>query len=184
MINERQEWELTGKGDCREHYHLEDRGPFPIPHGSFYDTTSQTAVSTTAAYPMMLNSTVTHAGVDLEAGSRVVIRQPGIYNIQFSAQFANPDAQDYNVAIWLRVSGADVPESCTALSVPSKHGSSLGHHVAAWNFMQRMQRGEYFEMVWATESTSVYIAALTSSAGPPSRPAIPSVIVTANMVSI
>lgn len=184
MINERQVSELTSKGDCREHYHLEDRGPFPIVHGSFYDLTDQTAASTTAAYPMLLGETITHNGVDVVSGSRVTCIAPGIYNIQFSAQFANPDSQDHNVAIWMAVGGVNVPASTGIISVPQKHGSILGHHIASWNFMQRMQRGEYFEIMWATDSTQVYIAYLPIAAGPPSRPSTPSVAVTAHLVSI
>lgn len=184
MINERQASELTGKGDCREHYHLEDRGPFPIVHGAFYDLTQQNAASTTVAYPMTFDNTVTHNGVDLVDNSKITVRMPGIYNIQFSAQYANPDTQDHNVAVWLAVDGVNVPASNTVLSVPAKHGAYLGHHVAAWNFVQRLGRGQYFELMWATDSTQVYIAYLPAAFGPPSRPSTPSVILTAHMVSI
>jgi hypothetical protein len=184
MITERQAAELTGKGDCREHYHLEDRGPFEIPHGSFYDLTTQTAALTTAAYPMTLGNTITHNGVDLDGSTKVVVRQPGIYNIQFSAQFANPAAGEHNAAVWLAVGGVDVVASTRIISVPAKHGAFLGHHIAAWNFMQRLERGDYFELMWAVDDIQVYIAYLPLSAGPPSRPSTPSVAVTVGMVSI
>jgi hypothetical protein len=183
MINERQAVELTGKGDCREHYHLEDRGPFPISHGYFYDTTSQTIASTTTAYAATLNTTVYSNGVEIVSGSRITARSSGLYNIQFSAQLANSDSQDHDVDIWLAMNGTNITESTGTVSVPAKHGAINGHTLAAWNFFQRMGRGDYVQLMWQADSTLVsapHIAAQTS----PARPSTPSFIVSVNLVSI
>ena len=56
-----------------------------------------------------------------------------------------------------------------------------GKHVAAWNFFVNAAAGDYFEICWHSSDTEVfinYIAAATT----PTRPAIPSVILTVNKV--
>ena len=182
-LDARQEGELTGGGDTFLHYHLADRGPFPIPHGSFYDTTQHNIVSTTAAYPITLNTTVLSKGVSIVSNSRITVRSLGVYNIQFSLQLENSDSQDHDAEVWLSKNGTNVTESSTIVSVPGKHGSINGHCVAAWNFFEEMNSGDYVELYWKADSTTVFMphrAATTS----PTRPSVPSVILTVNLVSI
>lgn len=182
-LDSRQEQELTGGVDTLLHYHANDRGPFPIPHGAFYDTTTQSAASTTVAYPITYNTTLYSKGVSLATTSRVLISTTGTYNIQFSCQLENPNVQDQDVEVWLSENGTNVVDSSTLIDVPQKHGGVDGHTVAAWNFFRQLQRGDYFELYWQTSSTAVimpYRAATTS----PTRPGIASAILTVNLVSI
>lgn len=177
-----QERGLVDGGDTLLHYHLADRGPFPIPCANFYDTTQQNAVSTTVAYPMTLNTEVFN-NIVRKSGSKFYAVAEGIYNIQFSCQLENSDSQTWDAEIWLAKNGSNVTESSTIIAVPAKHGSTHGHCVAAWNFFERLASGDYFELMWRAESTAVYMphrAATTS----PARPSVPSIILTINLVSI
>jgi hypothetical protein len=49
-------------------------------------------------------------------------------------------------------------------------------YLAAWNFVLRMNTGDYFRLMWATTNTNVSILAEAATAF---SPAIPSVILTA-----
>ncbi len=100
-LNQNQEWELTGGGDTMLHYHLSDRILAPVPYGSFYDTTTQSIVSTTAAYAMAFNTTVVARDVSIVSNSRLTFAAAGIYNIQFSAQLENSDTVEHDADIWL-----------------------------------------------------------------------------------
>jgi hypothetical protein len=55
-------------------------------YGSFYDTTDQTAVSTTVAYAITLNTTDISQGVSIASSSQLTFAEAGVYNIQFSVQ--------------------------------------------------------------------------------------------------
>ena len=55
-------------------------------YGSFYDTTDQTAVSTTVAYAITLNTTDISQGVSIASSSQLTFADAGVYNIQFSIQ--------------------------------------------------------------------------------------------------
>ena len=184
MLANWQEQELVNGGDSRLHYHLDDRGPFPIPHGSFYDTTQQNIVSTTTAYAITLDTTALSKGVEIVSNSRITVKSRGVYNIQFSCQLENSDTGSvHDAEIWLSKNGTNVTESSTIVGVPAKHGGINGHCVAAWNFFVAAERNDYFELYWKADNTSVFMphrAATTS----PTRPSVPSVILTVNLVSV
>ena len=115
--------------------------------------------------------------------SKILIDYSGIYNIQFSIQFANTSAQEYDVDVWFRKNGVDVPKSNSQFTVPSKHGSTNGHLIAALNFYLDFEAGDYFEIMWWSQNSAVYIEALPAKTTP-DRPAIPSVIATVSWVSV
>lgn len=183
MLDPRDEQQLVGGGDTLLHYHLADRGPFPIPHGSFYDTTTQSIVSTTTAYALKCNTTTESYQVYVVADDKFYVTVPGVYNIQFSCQLTNTDTKTNDAEFWLSVNGTNVTESSTILDVPQSHDGVAGHAVAAWNFIVRLARNDYFQLMWCADSTTVSLphrAATTS----PTRPSVPSVIVTAHLVSV
>jgi len=182
MLDPRNEAELIQGGDTQLHYHLADRGPFPIPHGAFYDTTTQTCASTTTAYAMTYNTTVFSQGVWVD-NSKIYVSAPGIYNVQFSCQLGNTDSAAHDIHIWLAKNGVNETESNTIVDVPPKHGGTYGHTVAAWNFFVQMNRNDYVEIMWNAESTSVSIPHFPVATNP-TRPSTPSVILTVTLVSV
>lgn len=142
-------------------------------YGSFYDTTTQTAALTNTPYAMSFNSTDMSLGVTINAGatSRVYVDTYNIYNIQFSAQVDTTVSTDQLLWIWLRKNGVDVPYSASQVRTKGNGFAT----VAAWNFLLSLNAGDYFELMWATDSTGVRLQASGSSAF---RPAIPSIILT------
>lgn len=154
-----------------------------LPFGAFQDTTDQSAASTTTAYAIGLNTTDYSNGVTVSNTSRINFKNAGTYNIQFSIQFANDDSQIQDVDIWFRKNGTDVAGSNSKFSVDSKHGSVKGHLIAALNFFIQLAANDYVEIMWATSSTLVTVEHLPTQTTP-DRPATPSVIVTANCVSM
>ena len=164
---------------------------FILPYGSFYDTTDQTAASTTTAYPITLNSTLYSVGVGLDVNntSRIYVNTAGTYNIQFSAQLVNYNNQSEDIDIWFRKNGTNIANSNTRFGLAQRKGPSDPYHtVAALNFFIALLAGDYVELVWSsTEAytgagTGAYIEHYAASTSP-TRPAIPSVIVTATWVS-
>ena len=148
-------------------------------YGSFYDTTTQTAAATNTAYPITLNTTAVDAdNVETAYGvyrgtdtSRVYVDNTAIYNVQFSLQLSSTDVATKLIWLWPRINGNDVVESATKITMK---GASEAY-VAAWNFVLKLNKGDYFQLVWAVDNTNVSILAQAASAP---IPAIPSVILT------
>jgi len=182
-LDPRQELELTGGGDTMLHYHNQDRGPFPIPYGSFYDMTDQVVASTTTAYAMRFDSTAASKGVRIVSDSRITVEALGTYNFQFSAQLANTDSAAHDIHIWFAKNGTAIPASNTVCDVPAKHGGTHGHTVASWNMFVTLERNDYVEIMWSGDSTTLSLEHFGTAVSP-TRPATPSVILTVNLVSV
>lgn len=133
-------------------------------------------------YSVSPSQTVSSTTITGETDSKVVVDQSGIYNIQFSAQFVNTDSQDHDIDVWLSVNGSNVAESNTVYTVPSKHGSVNGHLGVALNFYQELQKDDYFEIMWHSSDTTVYIEYIPATTNP-TRPAAPSLILTVGFIS-
>ena len=148
-------------------------------YGSYYDTTTQSIAVINTAYPITLNSTATKTndgpmqyGVYIGSPtSRVYVDNTANYNIQFSLQLYSSSASTKIVTIWLRINGVDVPDSATNFTLSANDQAA----VAAWNFVVNLTAGDYFELIWAADSTAVTIKSLAASSP---RPAIPGVIMT------
>ena len=113
----------------------------------------------------------------------ITVAQSGVYNYQFSAQFANTDAGVQTAYIWLRVNGVDVPGTGSKFDVPSKHAGSDGYLIAACNFYVELNAGDYVTMYAAVANASVYMEAYTAQTSPFPMPSSPSVVATLSFVS-
>jgi len=152
-----------------------------VPYGAFQDSTDQTAASTTAAYAITLNTTDYAVGVAIVSSSQITVRSAGVYNIQFSIQFANSNVAIQDVDVWFRKNGTDVAGSNSKFSVPNSHGGTDGHLIAVLNFYIQLAAGDYVQLMWSTTSTDVILEQIPTQTSP-TRPSTPSVIVTINKV--
>jgi hypothetical protein len=167
---------LTGAGTLNN-----TATPTPLGYyGAFQDVTNQTAAAINTGYPMKLGITDLSNQVTVVSNSRVTIANTGIYNIQWSGQFTNPTSAEHDVTVWLRKNGVDVPGSAGIVLVPPKHGSADGHTLPSWNFLLDVVGGDYYEFVWSTVNTSVYLS-FTSAGSPP--PSTASVVLTVTQQS-
>lgn len=133
-------------------------------------------------YSVSPSQTVASTTITGTTSSKVVVEQNGIYNIQYSAQFTNTSVQAHDVDVWMKVNDVTVANSNTIYTIPSSHGGVPGRLGTALNYFVQLEVGDYFELVWHTDNSNVfieYIAAQTS----PIRPAAPSVILTVTFVS-
>jgi hypothetical protein len=139
-------------------------------YGTFYDTTTQTAAAINTAYGITLNSTGLSNRVYIGSPtSRVYVAKDGVYNLQFSAQLDNTSGGSHLVYIWLRVNGANVANSAGQVRLKGTDGEL----VTSWNYVEQLRAGDYCELMWSVNDTSVQILAQAAAAP---VPAIPSVI--------
>ena len=153
------------------------------PQGEFQSRTTQTQTTVNTQKLIALDTTTFALGMYRVIGDGVHVEQPGIYNIQFSAQLTNNAVQDHDAAIWLRKNGVDVPYSASVVTVPSTHGGIAGHYVVAANFYIDLQAGDYIEFWWAASNLAVQIETLPPITTPFTSPGSPGFVVTVTFVS-
>lgn len=141
-------------------------------YGSFYDTTIQTAAAINTAYAMTFNTTDLSQGVYLGTPtSRVYVDRPNVYNVQFSAQVDKTSGGVGLVWIWLRKNGVNIPDSSGQVRIQGNDSEII----AAWNYVIQLNAGDYIELMWEVDDTSVILLSEVASA---IHPSVPSVILT------
>jgi hypothetical protein len=153
------------------------------PYGAFQDSTDQTAANTTTAYAVNFNTTDYSNGVYLSDSSRLNVRNYGIYNIQFSLQYKNTTNDGQDVDIWFRKNGSDVAGSNSRFHMPARKSTGdPSHLITAMNYVLEMNAGDYAQIMWRTTDVGVSLEHYGTSTSP-TRPAIPSAIVTLTYVA-
>lgn len=153
------------------------------PYGAFQDSTDQTAANTTTAYAITLNTTDYSNGIYVSNSSRINVRNYGIYNLQFSIQFKNTTNDGQDVDVWFRKNGTNIANSNSRFHLPArKSGGDPSHLIAALNFFVELQVNDYVEVMWRVTDTGVSIEHFDTSTSP-TRPAVPSAIVTMTYVA-
>lgn len=156
----------------------------PVPHGSFYDTTTQTNPVANAVNLMKFNSVYDSGGGTQYAvkkdTDRVYITQTGVYNIQFSAQLDHIGGGNTTIFIWIRVNGLNVPHSATKVVIDGPNDEK----VAAWNWVLTLAAGDYIELAWQSPSTDTILLAEPATGNIPEIPSVIMSIVWTSAISI
>ena len=147
-------------------------------YGNFLSTITQTNAGATAANAITYNTTDLTSGVSVVSTSRITVANAGIYNIEFSAQLQKSSGGDDQVDIWLSKNGTNVANSNTTIMMHS----NPGYEVAAWNFLVQANAADYYELYWSSADTTATIHAASAGTSP-TRPAIPSVILSVTQIS-
>jgi hypothetical protein len=150
-------------------------------YGEFSDTTTQSGSANTA-HSMTFNTTVIADGFSVISGSRITATYTGIYNLQFSAQLDNTSNTNEVIDIWIAVTGSNVPNSNTTVSINKAQAGNFGKTVAAWNYMIPLSASNYVELKWSSTGAGIILLA-TGSASGPTRPATPSAIATITQIA-
>jgi hypothetical protein len=153
------------------------------PYGAFQDSTDQVAANTTTAYAITFDTTDFNNGVTLSNSSRLNVSQSGIYNIQFSIQFTNTTNSSQDVDVWFRKNGTNADKSNSRFGfAPRKGVGDPFHTIAAMNFFLSLNANDYVEIMWRPTDVGVTIEQYSAGTSP-TRPAVPSAIVTLSFVS-
>ncbi len=151
------------------------------PIGSYASEAASSAVGVATVLQIdtvFLNNNITCTIPD----SKVYFTNTGIYNIQLSVQVLNYTTAIDNVTIWLRKNGSNVDYSAGVIEVQSKHGTTPGAVITSWNYLDQYTAGQYFELVWTSETGESVIGTFPPGTSP-TRPASPSLILTVTQVA-
>lgn len=172
-------------------------------YGSFYDTCTQPAAVVDTAYPFRFNNSdfpsstgVTITGtagtdgrtfscVSGSAGSpTITFAGPGIFNIQFSAQYWRTQGGNAaDISIWLKKKGVNVDWTNTDFTTEANNEKRVA--IINW-FVPVTCSGsplvcDTYEIWWSATKNDMQLLAVPAASNP-TRPAIPSLILTVNQV--
>lgn len=160
-----------------------------FPYAAIQRTTDKTFTANTATQ-ITFNQNDFLNDCSNDGTDGIVVNVSGVYNYQFSVQFANTDSQIHAAWVWLRKNGVDIPGTGSRWDITAKHGSSDGYVVAAANFYVSLNAGDYVSMYAAVSqayvpatTTGIYMEAYAAQTSPFAMPAIPSVVATLSFVS-
>lgn len=149
----------------------------PVPHASYFDTTTQTNPVADAVNIFTYNSVVSDYEVTRGTPtSKIYVANTGVYNFQFSAQLDKSGGSASAVYIWPRINGVNLPDSATKIVIDGPNNEI----VPAWNFVLVLKANDYFELAWQSSDTNVVIPYVTATGN---IPAIPSIILSVSWVS-
>lgn len=137
---------------------------------------SPSAVYTPKA--VLLDTTEFANGVSIGSpASRIVVSASGLYKFSFSLQIESGSASSKIFWIWPRVNGTDVPDSNGEVTIT---GASTVL-VPSWSWALSLNAGQYFEIMFASDTVDVSIASRAATTGANgtatfARPAVPGVI--------
>jgi hypothetical protein len=145
-------------------------------YGSFYSSATQTNPVSNAENLMIFGSTDIAQGVSIVTNgttlTRITLARAGVYNIQFSAQLSQTAGGADNAFIWLKKNGTAIAATAGDTRVAG-NGDRI---MASWNYLvSAVVPGDYYELAWTANGTSVVLEAIAAAGVVPS---IPSVILT------
>lgn len=153
-----------------------------VPYGAFQDSTDQTAANTTTAYAITFDTTDYSNGITLSNSSRLNVKNAGVYDLQFSIQFKNTTNDSQDADVWFRKNGTDIAKSNSRFGLAARKSSGdPSHSIGALNFFIELQANDYVQIMWRVSNTGVSIEQHPADTSP-TRPAVPSVIATMNLV--
>ena len=155
------------------------------PHALLMSDQDQTSAGTTAANIVTYNQPVITQGVEVRDGSEIWFEATGQYLVTFSLQVTNRSNAAQTFEVWAGYNGSDYPLSNTRFDIDARKSLSEWAHIVpaiSGIFTVTNPSTEYLTIKWWASSTEVFLEHYAANTSP-TRPAIPSVILTVNFVS-
>lgn len=138
----------------------------PVPLGyyaQYFSFVSQSATTNNVGQAMAFETPDLNNGIsvvtDGTALTKITFANTGKYNLQFSTQFQNTDNVHHDIYIWLRKNGttsaSDVVGTTGFVSIPARKGAgpgNEGHTIVSWNYLLDVVGGDFYQIVWATNT--------------------------------
>ena len=155
------------------------------PHALLMSDQDQPSAGITSANIITYNQPVITQGVEVRNGGEIWFDAAGQYLVTFSLQVSNRSNAAQTFEVWAGYNGADYPLSNTRFDIDARKSLSEWAHIVpaiSGIFTVINPDTEYLTIKWWASSTDVFLEHYAPNTSP-TRPAIPSVILTVNFVS-
>ena len=155
------------------------------PHAMLMSDEDQTNPSITGANQLSFNQLVITKGVRVENTDEIWFDQAGQYLVTFTLQVTNRSNAIQEFEVWAGYNGSNYPLSNTRFDIPARKSATVWSHIVpaiTGIFTVANPQTEYLTIKWWASSTDVFLEHYAAGTSP-TRPEIPSVILTVNFVS-
>lgn len=155
------------------------------PHAMLMSDQDQTSAGITAANTLTYNQPVITQGIEVRNGGEIWFEKTGQYLVTFTLQVSNRGNAAQEFEVWAAYNGTNYPLSNTRFDIPARKSLSVWSHIVpaiTGIFTVENVDTEYLSIKWWSDSTDVFIEHYPAGTSP-TRPAIPSVIMTVNLIS-
>lgn len=124
-------------------------------------------------------------GITVDSNTRIKVPCAGQYLVTFTLQVTNRSNTVAEFEVWAKATGVNYPLSNTRFDVPARKSSGVWSHVVpaiTGIFTVNDPTNDYLEIAWWSDNIDVFLENYAAGVSP-TRPAIPSVILTINFVS-
>ena len=155
------------------------------PHAMLMSDQDQANAGITVANQLSFNQPVITQGVEVRNGGELWFEQTGQYLVTFTLQVSNRGNAAQEFEVWAAYNGTNYPLSNTRFDIPARKSNSIWSHIVpaiTGIFTVTNPDTEYLTIKWWASSTDVFLENYPVNTSP-TRPAIPSVIMTVNLIS-
>jgi hypothetical protein len=155
------------------------------PHAMLMSNQDQTNPSITGANQLSFNQPIITQGIRVENTDEIWFDEPGQYLVTFTLQVTNRGNSAAEFEVWAGYNGSNYPLSNTRFDIPARKSNTIWSHIVpaiTGIFTVTNPDTEYLTIKWWSDSTDVYLEHYAAGTSP-TRPEIPSVILTVNLVS-
>jgi hypothetical protein len=155
------------------------------PHAMLMSDQDQTNAGITSANILTYNQPVITQGIEVRNSGEIWFEQSGQYLVTFTLQVSNRGNAAQEFEVWAGYNGTNYPLSNTRFDIPARKSTSIWSHIVpaiTGIFTVTNPATEYLTIKWWSDSTDVFLEHYPVNTSP-TRPAIPSVIMTINCIS-
>jgi hypothetical protein len=156
-----------------------------LPHAMLLSDADQANASITGENLLTYTTVALSNGISVESNSRIRVPCAGEYLVTFTLQVTNRGNTAAEFEVWAKDTGTNYPLSNTRFDIPSRKSSTIWSHIVpaiTGIFTVDDPANDYLEIAWWSDSLDVYLEHYAAGTSP-TRPEIPSVILTINFVS-
>jgi len=155
------------------------------PHAMLMSDQDQSSAGITSANILTYNQPVITQGIEVRNSGEIWFEQPGQYLVTFTLQVSNRGNAAQEFEVWAAYDGTNYPLSNTRFDIPARKSLTVWSHIVpaiTGIFTVTNPATEYLTIRWWASSTDVFLEHYPVNTSP-TRPAIPSVIMTVNCIS-
>ena len=142
-------------------------------YGSFIDTTDQALVSTAAAQPITINTTLENRGVTIASNSRITFALAGTYKILASIQITNSGNAIAEVNFFFKKNGTIVGDSNTRIDLQQRKSASVPYHGCfTIEYQLTVADNDYVELWWVADHIDVRLDTIAADGLHPQAPSV------------
>jgi len=166
------------------------RGPqisngIALPYATLVSDVDQSSAGITSENIVTYTSVSPANGIKVVDNSKIYVPCAGQYLVVFSFQVANHSTSAAEVEVWAKDTGTNVALSNRRFDIPARKSSTIWSHVVpavSFIFTTNDPSTNYLQWAWWSDNADVYLEHYAAGTSP-TRPAVPSVLLTISFVS-